>query len=1497
MPQMSTPYYPYASNENFRSDVAPVTKGYQERVLSRYIGEQLTTNQPNQHDRLPSGARNYPDMFRNRSLQLQDTIEGFILDGFEWYTYIIPWLVTNEKHVKMNVYKHNVRPATPTPNKGVSRTQTSSTSTKEATVERFGIAFYMEGDMMGTPEGDRQYIRNLMGLAQGCQLLVNEATMAEIIDCKNYVQDWMDLRGRKDFLEDVMNMEISRFAGMAADPNFLEQVVQQSISAFSLRSIVPGAIIGWETMPFLQSMVVAGSRTGFWQLGPDGHDVFVQGPDSVTTILKLPLFVARPFIVNEQQGPEQFLARETTVGEYYPMSFNDRRGEFFGPGGSTYNSNQRTIRIYDIDTDSWKDVTLKEALANSRIWHTNPGDYTEELKQAVIEANIEASEQDAFAEKALRYANPAALDHPEKKFTRKENMFFSHEAQVRRMYLPTFIGQFDTDVVQTNDLLQMAHQFVRSMFGATWDGVQTEIARARDFVHRWETEARDNNGFWDDLASTNAARSVSAGGQWIGEQVAAGAPRDWVPNATSSLDLPIWDASYGQFPPGFANYWGLETLIAQGREKNYPAETIAGARTTNTLVEKVTRQANRVGGRSRIAQAAASPEWFHIKKPELATWEMLFGRRAPIFLAAPNQIVGNADATAGASVKRRDQQVPRYNTVPGKYQLYGTLPSGALLAGMVGAAKESQTVLNNLVQVLKDVVEALPANPSDADIAKNESQEEARTKTIVALIKRINQFGKRENNKYQTYYAALEVSDILGLDDNGVVNVDDAYREKFARLANAQTVKLNRTKVDEKAQEYDRKYAAEDSSRKQTINRIGGVIAQIGYGDIETTDLNTNLAPDFVNKKAELKELLVPTETRLNTPMTDLLNATEKVEKLGRKYGDFSWDKLESWSTAVASNLVPEAAVELSSAINDYHAANAEVGRLWNNVFATGPKKLDEDEDEGEPELGVRRPGEEIQSSRHFFRAPLSMTRTLLYTSSENSDPRVLAADPDTGFRTIFYPQRAPQTRFADDPISAMGQLPFMLDVGMKELHDFKTSSFVQQHLVMPSVDADVNRDYTAPPHIIAAAKKFSTKLVQSNSKIAQKRKAADFAAASEQQDKKRGFGYGDAPQQRKTAMQAVEEEMARGVQQKLAAGKRFRRGDDDDEDHDDKKFLKAGALVYRDGEFVNVDDESAMREDANRARLRREIAPEVEQLQRRPTTTDEYNTLLNGGMLAYRWEKANEQDDVVRMAMLNIVMSRADDYLSQLALVDQNVTLPYNFLIWRLHITISMYSLIVLAPGRETGVNIIGDRNFAIQEQVLDKVVHGHLTFYHKCVIWRPQNIDHLLDIYPQKYRAGWNMRWVEKPEEVNNPSNRERGSLISWIMPLGEQIDKSAVSFIGGPVQRLQPLSTNLPDTSLATSLSMARFYADDVWKVDRARTSYPAEIATFKKSRMQLNVVAFSGKYLAWDEATKSFVLKTQGTGHLRGVKSGPGTQSVWSGQSYKLFPQVIATQSIN
>src|SRR3990172_3515364 len=92
-------------------------------------------------------------VYEGDNLYLADTISGFILRNIEWYTAVLPWLQTNQMHVKWNTFHFNRVMATPVPYEGISRLVTSRKHEHTASVSRYGIAFIMEGDMAGSENG------------------------------------------------------------------------------------------------------------------------------------------------------------------------------------------------------------------------------------------------------------------------------------------------------------------------------------------------------------------------------------------------------------------------------------------------------------------------------------------------------------------------------------------------------------------------------------------------------------------------------------------------------------------------------------------------------------------------------------------------------------------------------------------------------------------------------------------------------------------------------------------------------------------------------------------------------------------------------------------------------------------------------------------------------------------------------------------------------------------------------------------------------------------------------------------------------------------------------------------------------------------------------------------------------------------------------------------------------------------------------------------------
>lgn len=137
---------------------------------SRYLGPPTGEIKPSAYDKIARTNVDLPDNYLGKSLYMRDTIDGFILEDNRWYTTIcLPWGHSDQLTISWNVWNFNTVLADRVPHEGISRLITSDRQSYKASVVRRGLAFVMEADHMGTPEGDIQYQRNVTGITQSVQ--------------------------------------------------------------------------------------------------------------------------------------------------------------------------------------------------------------------------------------------------------------------------------------------------------------------------------------------------------------------------------------------------------------------------------------------------------------------------------------------------------------------------------------------------------------------------------------------------------------------------------------------------------------------------------------------------------------------------------------------------------------------------------------------------------------------------------------------------------------------------------------------------------------------------------------------------------------------------------------------------------------------------------------------------------------------------------------------------------------------------------------------------------------------------------------------------------------------------------------------------------------------------------------------------------------------------------------------------------------------------------
>jgi len=451
------------------------------RAMADYFGPAPATSQVTAADHYPRTNQTLPDAYRGSNLFVADTIEGLVrTDNEPWTTIILPWLLTDELSIKFNTFEFNRTLPGPTPHEGISRVITSSEHTQSFRSQRYGLAFYMEGDFASTSKGDAQYVRNLIAISQACQELANYGVLIELLGCKSYIREWNDqYRDRSVTFEQIMRAEYADFACCALEAGRIEVIIEKHRAVLLSRRIAADTIVLWPGARLFFSMELMGSRTQYWQMGPDGNMRMERGPDAMGVLRgDIAVFETREFDTPEGGPRMQPLERRTTVGEVYHMSFEERRTETLNTGevGTLkYQTSQRDIYIYDVTEDNYVRIGFKEAIICSDLFGVTATNarlrVVDELNQQLADPSVKArvveNERKFGALKCgMGNERPAELD---------ALIYFDPNLNGGQYAVAEKFGELDPQVVTIEDLLQTWKTLPEAAMG---DRSASRISRA-----------------------------------------------------------------------------------------------------------------------------------------------------------------------------------------------------------------------------------------------------------------------------------------------------------------------------------------------------------------------------------------------------------------------------------------------------------------------------------------------------------------------------------------------------------------------------------------------------------------------------------------------------------------------------------------------------------------------------------------------------------------------------------------------------------------------------------------------------------------------------------------------------------------------------------------------------------------------------------------------------------------------------------------------------------
>jgi len=226
--------------------------------------------------------------------------------------------------------------------------------------------------------------------------------------------------------------------------------------------------------------------------------------------------------------------------------------------------------------------------------------------------------------------------------------------------------------------------------------------------------------------------------------------------------------------------------------------------------------------------------------------------------------------------------------------------------------------------------------------------------------------------------------------------------------------------------------------------------------------------------------------------------------------------------------------------------------------------------------------------------------------------------------------------------------------------------------------------------------------------------------------------------------------------------------------------------------------------------------------------------------------------------------------------MLNKDILVPVNLLLWRLNIDMTMANFIMLKRGNQTGINAYGYVDVKTALDAHNKTIYYNLTFHSRPIIMDPRNVFQLMHVMPRNYNGGGNTQYIANKSEMDN-NMRDRPSLIVTANAITENLADMPkwLSFCG-----LFPVALNMAiDGGMQRQWSSCNYY-DNIWKFykecqfdlgKRGLTMDPASI----------NVVAAQGLQYVYDPACKSYSKKISSQSHIGDTGSAHGAIRTWDG----------------
>ena len=297
-------------------------------------------------------THNLPRAYVGRNKFLMATIDFLITSSDDWYTrYVLPWLFTEELHVKWNIWRFNRTMMDYEPEQGVPRYVSYESESRSDSLVRRGLAFIIEHGFYKTELGRQHYLMNLKQIVEAVHETVYFGVMHELLAAPNFYQQWQRKHGTRNSImtndaTSALSEERWRFACVQKDIKGLFILDAEIKDRMRRVGIEPSAWIFPSKMAIYASMVPEYFNE-YSRGGAPATSALEDGAKRFDTFRGCQVFETRPFDTDfMSEGSVEPLIRDRQIGEFYVMD-----EECYTHG----------IRIFDMSRDRFCTVTWKEA--------------------------------------------------------------------------------------------------------------------------------------------------------------------------------------------------------------------------------------------------------------------------------------------------------------------------------------------------------------------------------------------------------------------------------------------------------------------------------------------------------------------------------------------------------------------------------------------------------------------------------------------------------------------------------------------------------------------------------------------------------------------------------------------------------------------------------------------------------------------------------------------------------------------------------------------------------------------------------------------------------------------------------------------------------------------------------------------------------------------------------------------------------------------------------